>query len=143
MIRAIVGLVGIVTMAAGAMLIFWPRGVWRFSERLAFWQSGGSAPTSFFVIAAIGILLGLLFLYVGLRRLTIFSTVIWIVGAVLLVNCLAMAAAPQSFRSFEAAIFYSRPEAGKVVFGYIAGAVRLVIGCLLVVAAIKRKPAAA
>jgi hypothetical protein len=142
MVRAIVGLVGILAIAVGAMLLLWPRGVWRLAESRAFWPAGGSAPASFFVIAAVGIVLGLFFLYVGLKRLTIFSVLIWIIGVVLLVNCLAMAVAPRSYRSFEAAIFYSRPEAGKAVFSYVAGTVRLVVGYSLVIAALRRKPAA-
>ncbi|MBI2842239.1 MAG: hypothetical protein HYX78_02445 [Armatimonadetes bacterium] len=138
--RIVLAIVGILIAVVGVAQIIWPRRLWQFGERVAVWPADQPPPDSIYIIGAIAILLGFFLLYVGLRRLTVFSTLIWIVGAIALVSGLVAVLLPRSFLAFELAIFYARPELTKIVLTYIGGAIRILLGLAFLIAALSRRP---
>lgn len=139
-VKLVLAIIGIITLVAGVLQILMPHRVWLAVEKIAVWPSGQPVPASIYVMGAVAIALGLFLLYVGIRRLAIAAWLIWLVGLLMLLAGLFMVIAPETFRDAVRLGFYARPEDTKLALSYIGGTIRIVIGLVMLVAALARPP---
>jgi len=138
--RRILAALGILLMAAGALMVFRPRPYWTFWEDLLIGEPGGRPTVSVFIIGGLSIILGVFLLYIGLRRLTLFSTLMRIAGILTLAVGLLMVLAQEAYRDLLNTIFYGRSDWAKMTMSYVGGPIRFFIGVLFLIAGLKRLP---
>jgi hypothetical protein len=103
--RRIVAVVGLLAMVAGVLQVFQPQRYWTFWESLLYGQRAG-----LYALGLLSFFLGLFLLYVGVRRLVLFGTLIWIVGVLSVVSGLAMLVTPVFYLDMLSALFYARAQ---------------------------------
>lgn len=133
--KKVVAAVGLLGMVAGVLQIFQPQRYWTFWERLLFGQRAG-----LYAFGLLAFFLGLFLLYLGIRRLVLFGTLIWIVGALSTLTGLAMLVVPAFFLDMLSALFYARAQGTMMVLSYISGIIRFFVGVLLLIAGISPRP---
>lgn len=137
--RLVVALTGLLFIVSGVLLILRPRILWEWGSTYAVWPVGQPVPTSFYILAVASLVLGLILLYAGLRRFVIYSTFVIIIGLIMLLAAIGMLIFPATFRDFENAIFYGRSDAQRLIFSYVGGIIRVIIGLVLFIAGIGRR----
>lgn len=133
--RRIVAVVGLLAMVAGVLQVFQPQRYWTFWESLLYGQRAG-----LYALGLLSFFLGLFLLYVGIRRLVLFGTLIWIVGALSVLSGLAMLVTPVFYLDMLSALFYARAQGTMLVISYVGGIIRFFVGVLLLIAGISPQP---
>jgi uncharacterized membrane protein HdeD (DUF308 family) len=113
----------------------------RYAESAILWPAGQPTPTLFYVSGAIAVVVGLIMFYAGVNRFTRYSILVWIIGLLIFLAGVIALIAPGGFIDFERRVFFSQPENVRLLMIYVSGAIRILIGLLLIIAGISRPPA--
>lgn len=138
--RVLVSIIGVIFLLSGIMLLLWPKMALQFGSKVAVFPPGTHVTSAFYTLAAFALLMGLILFLSGIRKLVVYSTFVWVVGAIIIVVSILMLVHPYAFRDFENELLYQRSESFKMTIAYVAGIARLIVGYFLLMAGIKRPP---
>jgi len=134
-VRRITVVIGLLAMLISVLQVFQPRAFWSFWEGHLYERQ-----VTLYALGIISFFLGLFLLYVGLRKLTLFSTLIWIIGVLSLISGLIMLVSPEFFLDLLSALFYARSDGTMLTISYISGVIRFLLGALILIAGLSPKP---
>ena len=113
----------------------------RYAESLLILPAGHVVPPWIYVTGAVLVVLGLIMFYAGIRRFVRFSVFVWILGLLIFLGGLALLISPEGYVNFGRQVIFDRPENIRLLLVYIGGVLRILIGILLLIAAISPLPA--
>lgn len=138
--KRLLALIGILAMAVGVLQVFKPQEFWEFWDRNLIGYELDPISAVTYIVGGFSVLLGLFLLYVGLRKLTRFSTLIWVIGLLSTIAGVLLLVSPRLMLDLLNAIFFKRSYETKMVWSYITGIIRFFIGVLFVIAGLSRTP---
>ena len=131
MLRGLVLVLGVLVILVGVSLVIMP-GWWLNMVKT-------SVDTSSIRLWSIaGIVFGVILLLAAAAREISMIWLMGIIGAISLVFGLVMIIEPSLFRSWTDTMFFNRPPHTQIMMAVIGGLVRIVLGALMIVAAVNR-----